>query len=326
MKKALSIISILAGLIFFSSCEKEIEFNGEAVAPKIVMNSFLTNDSTVKAHLTKSRFFLSNKTTFDYISNARVILFVNNRQHEELEHDNAGFYKGNYIPKIGEEIRLEVRVPGHTVVEGTTRIPQKSNILSVDTTLVLRFSDTLRVEFGVIAGIVRFYDCNITIRIRDNENEKNYYRMVAKRKLVVSEFDWSDESFMSFRLEGLDTQGTSLPDLLGSNDRNSDEHLFTDEFFNGREFLLRFKTDFSTIEMLPGFEDYKPSYMNITDEVKINLQTIPQETYLYMLTRRSAGGVLDGVFAEPIQIFNNIRNGLGIVAAQTNNVVSLKFN
>ncbi len=326
MKKLITIISLLAGLILFNSCEEEIDFNGEVVEPKIVVNSFLTNDSVVKAHISKSRFFLSNKQTFDIINNAQVIVFVNNQQQEILAHDSAGLYIGSYIPKEGEEIRLEVNVPGYEKVEGTTHVQYKSNIIAVDTTLTLQFVDTIWASYQEeAAGYSRYYSCDVTIRIRDNENEKNFYRMVAKRKYVYSEFDITYEYFFSFKLEGFDVQGSSLPNLFGGNDFSRDEHLFTDDLFNGREFLLKFRTDFSTLEMLPGYEDYKPSYRNSTDELKINLQTIPQDTYLYLASRRSAGGILDGLFAEPVQIFNNIRNGIGIVAAQTNHEISLKF-
>lgn len=326
MKKLITIISLLAGLILFNSCEEEIDFNGEVVEPKIVVNSFLTNDSVVKAHISKSRFFLSNKQTFDIINNAQVVVFVNNQQQEILTHDSAGLYIGSYIPKEGEEIRLEVSVPGYEKVEGTTQIQQKSNIIAVDTTLTLQFVDTIWAKYQEeAAGYSRYYSCDVTIRIRDNVNEKNFYRMVAKRKHVYFEFDITYEYFFSFKLEGFDVQGSSLPDLFGESDFGRDEHLFSDDLFNGREFLLKFRTDFGTLEMLPGYEDLKPSYRNSTDEIKINLQTIPQDTYLYLASRRSAGGILDGFFAEPVQIFNNIRNGIGIVAAQTNNEISLKF-
>jgi hypothetical protein len=326
MKKYFQYIILFLTFGTLISCEKEIEFNGEIVEPLVVVNSFLSTDSVVKAHLSKSKFFLSNKSFFDSITNATVSIYVNGALKENLAHQQYGLYQGTYIPKPGDSVRMVVKVPQYDGdVVSSTLIQNKSNILSVDTTLTFKFSDSIYYEKAVV-GHVYYYDCDVRMRIRDNGNETNFYRLVAKRQQlsIPGYYGWDQGYFISFKLEGFENQSGNLIDFLEDSDSWLDEHLIPDDFFNGKELLLKFRTDFTAIRLKPGFEHLSSDFQG-NESLKINLQTISKDLYLYLKSRRAAQNVADGFFAEPVQIFNNIRNGLGILGAQTNNEYLLEL-
>ena len=326
MKIFLKYIILLSAFGFLISCEKEIEFNGDIVKPLVVVNSFLTTDSVVKAHLSKSKFFLSNKSFFDSITNATVSIFVNGTLKENLMHQKFGLYQGTYIPKTGDSIRLVVKVPQYDGdVVSSTRIQNKSNILSVDTTLTFQFKDSIYYDKEV-AGHIYYYYCDIKMRIRDNASETNFYRLVAKKQqLSIPGYPvWNQGYFISFKLEGFENQSGNLIDFLEDSESWQDEHLIPDELFNGKELMLKFRTDFATIKLKPGYEHL--SFLKEGNEsLRINLQTISKDLYFYLKSKRAAQNIADGFFAEPVQIFNNIRNGLGILGAQTNNEYLLEL-
>lgn len=324
MKNIIALTLLILLSLTFYSCEKEIIFKGETVEPEIVLNSYLTTDSVVSCLLTKSRFFLSNQSGFDSISNADVSVYVNDAFKEKLNYVISGYYRGTYIPKAGDKIKLLVVVPeSEKQVEGTAFIPQPSNILSVDTTLFINFIDTIYQDKGVIAGFHFSKNCDIKLKINDQGDVDNYYRLVAKRR-AKNYWDESQEYydyFVSFKLEGMDTQSGNLFDLFEGGENYSDEHLLTDELFNGKEFVFRFLIDYSYDYVKPEYEELFNLQNN--EEIVLNLQTITKDMYLYLKSKQAADNIADGLFAEPVQIYNNITNGIGILGSQTNNEYKL---
>ena len=68
---------LLISAILLASCEKEIEFNGEQVDPKLVINSIVEPGQPVKAYISKSIFFLDNDSNMQVPDDVVATLFVN---------------------------------------------------------------------------------------------------------------------------------------------------------------------------------------------------------------------------------------------------------
>lgn len=328
MKTIQHILIILISIHLLASCEKEIAFNGDTVEPMIVMNSFITPDSLIYTHLSKSKFFLSNKRGFDYINNADVSLYINQVFKEKLSFTSDGMYISTTKPKTGETIKIVIKADGFDDAESIAIIPSEAEILSTDTTMVARQSypymngtDTMAIDQGG--------EINFRIRIKDPGDEQNYFRLVAKKRIETpnGEETYVQEFFMSFALEGFEGSTGGLIGIVDGSENYNDQHLITDELFNGKEFVLRFKTDYSIFTVMPGYEDYFGHYpeSNAAQHIIINLQTISKDMYLYLKSKESAEGVFDGVFTEPVQIYNNISNGIGILGSYTNNQHAFKI-
>ena len=60
MKTNILTLITVATAILLTSCEKEIEFNGEHSDPKLVINSVVEPGQPVSAAISKSFFFLDN--------------------------------------------------------------------------------------------------------------------------------------------------------------------------------------------------------------------------------------------------------------------------
>ena len=328
MKTLQYILIAFISVSILISCEKEIEFNGDTVEPMIVVNSFISPDSLIYAHLTKSKFFLSNKNGFDFINNADVSLYINQVFKEKLTLSSDGMYMSATKPNYGDTIRLQVKSTGFDDVESTAIIPVQSVILALDTTMIAR--NTYAYTNGTdTMAIDQNGDLNFRVRIKDPAGEQNYYRLLAKRRSEwQSDGDtFVQEYFISFVLEGFEGPTGGFLGIIDGENNSKSQHLITDELFDGKEFVLRFKTDYSFLTVRPGFEDFFGFYNknNISEHIVINLQTISKDMYLYLLSRESAERVLDGVFTEPVQIYNNIRNGIGILGSYTNNKHSFKL-
>lgn len=332
MKKLHNIlIAILSSLILYS-CEKEIEFNGEQTEPMIVVNSFVTPDSLIYAQISKSKFFLSNKTGFDYINNAEVSLYINNTFKEKLTFTTNGFYISNLKPAIGDTIQLLVKATGLDDVESASVVPDQAVILSADTTFKIIHTD-LQMDGEDTIGYYQVGEFNFRIKLKDKSNRQNYYRLTLKKHAVIDAgggFTYEDEVYMPFILEGFENtnNGGGLFDIFGGMIVDSkNQQLITDDLFNGKEFVLKFTANTYKRVVKPGYEDkiYYGSDNVVSEEYTINLQEISKDMYLYLKSKEMAEGILDGFFAEPVQIYNNINNGIGILGSYTNNRITFKL-
>ena len=327
MKTKIKTIFFTLSLLLFVSCEKEIEFNGEISEPMIVLNSYISPDSTIYAHLTKSKFFLSNMQGFDFVNNAEVSVYVNRTFREKLNFTKDGMYRGSFKPIAGDTVRLLVKVNGNDDVESTAIVQPRSNILATDVKMVEKYRDEYTID-GEVSAYYLSGNCEFNVKIRDNANEQNYYRLVAKKRnqSVYNNDTITYEYFISCSLEGFDSQSGDLLGLFDDGENRNTQHLITDEMFNGKEFVLKFATDYAYLEVVPGYEEYY-NYKNsgATESVIINLQAITKDMYLYLKSKESAEGILAGFFTEPVQIYNNITNGIGIFGAYTNNEFTYKM-
>lgn len=328
MKTSNILIIILLTAVMLNSCIEEIEFDGEIADPLVVLNSFVTSDSLISVHLTKSKFFLSNQKNFDYINNAEVEVFVNRSFKEKLQYKQQGLYVGTYLPKSGDTIRLAVTTPNMNFVESTTIIPKASVILSVDTTMILKDMYEMYIDKDQSAKVY-YYDCEFQVKFRDDGDSNNYYRFVVVKHQEVfhkGEITYEQRFYMYFELKGTYNQtGNNLVNLFDDGGFQSEQHLFTDELFNGKEFTLKFKDNFGVTEIPPGYEDAFYSDYIVRESLQINLQSISREMYLYLQSKKAAEDTFGNFFSEPVQIYNNITNGIGIFGAFTNNVFEYKL-
>ena len=76
MKKLILFLSAIP-LLLFTNCTKEIEFDAQDIAPRIVVNSLFTNDSLWAANISRSVGVLES-TSYTSINDANVSIFDGN--------------------------------------------------------------------------------------------------------------------------------------------------------------------------------------------------------------------------------------------------------
>jgi len=322
MKNIIFPLLALAMLVL-ASCEKEIEFNGEITKPLVTVNSYLIPDSTVRVIVSKSRFFLDSKNYFERIENATMNIVVNDGYTETLKL-SAGTYVGNYKPQPGDSVALLIKVPGEDEVRSSAVVPMPSNIISIDT-LSRKEIERYPAEMyndSVISWMTH-YELEMGLRIKDPAQQKNFYRLSILFNEEYTNFDFSNRYYLYFNLQGVtnETSGGSLLGLIGEENQKA-FHLFSDDVFDGKDVIILFKVNEYKMERKPGSEDPTPSQISYI----INLQSLNRATYLYLKSKDASGDVVSDFFTEPVQIYTNISNGIGIFGAITNNTKILYMN
>lgn len=318
---------ILALSVFtpaFWSCENALEFNGEQMAPLLVMNSLISPDSVFTVQLTKSKFFLKDDSSFDPVNNASVELFVNDTLFETLAFSTNGNYTSNYIPKAGDKVRLSAQHSDINAVSAVTDIVKPAEISSIDTaTLITDISPILSYGYGGYYGEVIESDTigysytkkmNIIINIDDDADQKNFYRVSLRIKQYFDDGRISEGQFF-YESEDMVFGSSDESGLFGEGYSRSQYNEFSDELFNGKKYPFKISTNFSsfiyTDEKKPDNDGGVTSPKVVRNELIIQVHSISESFYKYLKTMNTNSNAL-GFFSEPVQIYSNVKGGIGI--------------
>lgn len=332
MKSKVFIYTALMFVLIFSSCIKTIDFNGNVPTPQLVMNCIALPDSIIKVNLTRSKFFLSNKPGFTTVDNAIVIATINDTLKANLTSTGDGNYEVNYKPKPNDKIRIDASAPTLESVWAEVTIVPKVTIISIDTTWVKTKDDNnysysiYNLTGDTIIGNVYNIDLKIRIKFQDNATEQNYYRLNAfsgqgyyneyKSNYSYSNYYWIDYDDVVF---GNSSEQGSIIDIGSGTYGNN---YFTDELINGKEYSLSIKTVIMKSVYFPG--KAPKGDIKTKSELRIDLQHLSKSFYLYQKTK-NASTTSDPILSEPVQIFSNVKSGMGILASYTSSIVTISL-
>ncbi|MFT3753752.1 MAG: DUF4249 domain-containing protein [Paludibacter sp.] len=329
----ISFIILLASTIVFHSCENEINFSGEVTKPMLVINSFITPDSVIKVHVSKSKFFLEDNSTFETIDNANVYVWVNGAKIEKLTSTSNGYYIASFKPQIGDIVKITAANTEFNEVSTSTEIVQPNPIISVDT-LNHQFKEYPMVQYSSYNGNPTTIDTigfnkvesfGLKVKFKDPSTASDYYRLDAK--------------VINYHVDGSITVSDGVinyNDVVfgGNNNSNPLEmtsynyyHEFSDELFNGKEYNLSFIFNSNTTVYKPEYQD---SYheINIETPVKqellIELQSISKSYFLYLRSRSANMSAVE-FFSEPVQIYSNVSGGIGILGSYSSSFYKINL-
>ena len=324
-------IVILAGLVIGAqSCESTIDFKGEIAEPKIVLYSILQPDSLVTVNIAKSYPVTDYKYEPGQITDAVVRLFCNNEFTELLQYvpppvssENIGGAKlSMYIsqtitPVHGNTYRIEVEIPGFKTVFGETALPGLVPVISVDTSIY---------EKDYSWGNMPWVNMIAHIRFADPEIDKNYYML----QMGETFGDYAGNPYTPYspssgiRVISQECYFDKTDEPLLSPDRGEDQlgmytynsfNIFTDELISGKSYELKVKVDFT----MPDTNYFEFIHF------QVQMQSISKDLYLYLESYSAYLQTNDQFFSEPVMIYSNVKNGLGVVGAKVTSVKTARI-
>ncbi len=302
--------------LMLGSCETIVDVDIPNEPPRLVANAFLQADSAVVVELTQSQSILTN-ADLKSVAGATVTLRGEAQPVATLEESTTpGVYFSTFTPAVGSTYTLRVSKDGFEPVEATTFIapPVPIRSIAVDTSVFinryLNFEDSLITDRNVVVDEIRLI-------FDDPANEQNYYEVSVYRFVVQIQPRYDDENnfidndtvryFSPIYLRSDDPAiagGESDP-LEGSSDFFGTDLLFNDDFFNGKQYSLRFRP-----EQYGFYDDSEP-------QLYVILRTIDEAQYRYLRSVDLQYENEGNPFAEPVQVYSNVENGYGIVAGSS---------
>ena len=379
MKKIIYFTVSLFVFILFYSCDKEIEFKGEVQEPMLVMNGVVTANEKIVLRLTESQFFLNVQDYYyKFIKDADVTLFVNDEfvetfQYKErifgesnvgqapplidYEYENPGAYVAEYLPKVGDHIRIEAKHPNFNTAEASLIIPNAPIVLSADTLdrklieyPITSFRHDEENDYELITdtlGIVEMEQFKLRVQFNDPAAVRNFYRIgltVLEKPEGVGFFNEMIVPLLGIKdLEGehiwakylytvndlVFNQNTpelgSLVDEDGEVMSTNPYLIFDDALFDGESYVLNLIV-LRQIEKRYFDEWIDFDHSEPVEEVilKFTLTEMTKE-YHHYLQLVTAHKNYSPLFSEPIQILNNVKGGIGIIGGETHAEIHIQL-
>ncbi len=294
-------IIFLVLIIAIISCESVVDIDLPKEAPKIVVNSFITPDSLVKINLSKSfGIFEELDVSYEFISptnknnifieNAKIQLFDGSEVKNNFEYQGKGNYKlSDFKLDYDKEYKIVINAENYKTVSAVDKIPLPILIDSVKAT---KSSDS--------------FVNNLEIFFEDKSKIKNYYLLfiLKKRNYTIGDKIINETSVVYIYSNDL-VFNNHFP--FSDNDHKffGQEAFFSDEIFDGKHYGLKV-----------GVHNKLP--------LKIVLLSISESMYKYFKSKKAQNDSKDNPFSEPVPVFNNIENGIGIFAGYSSSVYQVK--
>lgn len=317
-------ILMLAALM--NSCEKVVDFNPGEVEPYVVVVSKPVSDSLVSVYVGYSRFFLDNRE-FNGVDNATVTItsggntavgtydprcfYYDDYYYYGMDTTFYGGYKFTVCPHPGDTMRLSASVPGHdNTVTATTVVPPQPQVEIVDYVIDTLDEDPYGSSF--------YYRLRFRINCNSNREFFKVKLFCGEMKQIQNDTVWVwDTTQMNsqyFSVSDPIVNNASIEGALDGDDGGFDgrEMFFSTERFTGgsHEFTMEFEYYNYFIEQ---------THINrLGMPVVIEVQSMSEEIYRYEITSTGYTSDLDNLFAEPVQVYCNIKGGIGIFGASTN--------
>ena len=295
MKKLILFLSAIP-LLLFTNCTKEIEFDAQDIAPRIVVNSLFTNDSIWAAHISRSVGVLET-TSYTTIDDANVNIFdANANLVTTLTHQGNGLYTSptGLTPQANQSYTIEASASGYESVNASNSIPSAVPIYQLDTVTSTNSDGETILE--------------ATITFQDPPNISNYYMLEVyvtgtwineeeqdtieiREPLQISCDDINVETVNRFNFGGFENTYLYL--------------MVKDQNFDGENYSLTFSViNYAELKDLDLFGE-------------IRLVNTSEEYFNYLKSFNMYQQTINNPFATPVQVYSNINNGMGIFAGGT---------
>ena len=280
-------IILLASIFTLLSCQKEIEFKGNAKANVLVLNGVVENDSVFRVFLERSSFFLSNEVGgANEISSGAEVKLTNLTSGEvfTMTQSTVGNrYDFPFVTTPNTRFKIEVSHPSYTSISSEMTTTSKVNLLAVDSVTVVKNQENR---------------LKITFNWNDPIGE-NYYMVRIKQDVSTPDYEYTEFLYMESTDPSIDNSNNT--DIDGSV-YAVNTYLFNDSKFNGQSKQIEFLCYYYN----PNYDPFNP----VNEEITCELITMDKATYLYY--QSASANANSDFFSEPVKVLSNIENGFGI--------------
>lgn len=302
--------SIVLSLVILCACQLSLE--PEEYTPQLVVHGLFTPDSVWSVRISKSIALEESSVANDlFLGNAVVTVTNELGRSEELEHIGRGQYRtvSNQFPQEGENYTIKVMHSELSAVQATSGAPPlNSEFVSIESVNTGTSDDSrFRMRFKVQDLPGKSYYQVTLFELIDNCNANSGEGLkdssINELAYKFLFYDSSDPAlfYSSAELdEPIDFTSSAAQDFYAA--------VFSDRLFENaeREIEITFASD--SISATQSHFMLVVSAMS-EEWIQFDRTVTIQDLYLF---------APDPIFANPAEVFSNIRGGLGIFAGYTN--------
>ncbi len=276
-------ILLLCTATCFWACETDVVVDIPSEANKPVINVLMNKDSIIYARITMSG-KLGNSSTFPEPSDAIVQLFDNDQLKETLTLRTVSgyrYYCSTTKMEAGHTYKVTASMYGMQLAEGADVVP--------DSTVI---GELKRIEVPINGIDV---DNKVILQIHDKAGERNYYRIRIFGAFVGAAWPDTTPVITKYGRPAYIKSDDPSFDLF---DEGGNEAVFMeDKLFDGRS---------------PRFV-FNLESRSRSEYLVVEVSSLTYDSYRYLKTSYLAVRKAENPLTEKVLVFNNIKNGLGIV-------------
>ncbi len=287
-------------LVLFVSCEQFLEVELPDQDQKLVINALLEPADTLKVFLTKSKSVLDSESQNDKfesvktanvtLSSAGMTLPFTYIEKPSPFGTEAYYYLPNPNLKDSESYKITAESAGFQSAQGTVVLPESVPV-----------KDISYKNLGQSSDLEAYDEVEITVKFEDPAG-KNFYQINGEY------FGISTERANFFYVGSLNPDPVNP--IYRRNDWFDSGLLFNDLLLNGKDSEMVFRVT------LPR---------NAALKVTIHLRHVSESLYLYDETASLQNQTRDDFFSQPVLVYSNVENGLGIIKARNSDTKVLEM-
>ena len=291
-----ALLILILGLVSFS-CETVVDVDIPFDRPQVTLTTVLRANEFPNVRLSFSKYALDNSNSFEPIKNAQVFLEIEGVTHElEYEEENGVYKNLDLLIQEGKQYKVIANVPDYQPVTAIETIPEVVPVKS------FTFNGEIQKDFWSI-------EQDITITFDDPIGE-NFYEIYgyANIKTTFEDQFGNEQEHISFQPLQLNPKNPTY-----QNDyRFENTILINDRLFEGQEAI---------IDMFSY-----GSFFTIEGDVEIFmvLKSVSESYYNFHTTYGLQWWNDGDPFAQPVQVFANIQNGIGIITGEASYIYQVK--
>jgi hypothetical protein len=315
------IIPILFTLIL-SSCETLVkDFDIKKPEDKITIVGFAIADSVPGFYITKN-IGLDEPEIFLPLKDAVADLYKNDEFLTNLSlNDNRWYSANDYRFEPGNKYTLKVSSNGYKSVTADFEVPERPEIVSVDTNLVSQQnyncidcgeSDYLEFEISFMNKPETEEFFSIELKQKGKCQDGGYYGDCYNGYFEIPLAMISNTPY----IETTRVYDDDYYNRNASEDANGFAFYFSDKLLQDGENLLKLKTQFLYFE----YDTAPQSWVSLV------FKKIDKEMFEYVRSKGKNFNAEGNPFVQPVSIYTNVENGLGLVSGYSQAIDSIDIS
>lgn len=286
----------LFAFIFLLACETVVDLDIPFDRPKVTVSSSLVASESPEVRLTFSKHILDNNYNYAPIANATVRMIHNGNTYI-LEFDpEIGKYGNDAITiEAASLYQLIVEVPGYDAITVTETVPVSVPIQSFEINGIVELEWNTREDISLVF---------------DDPIGENFYEIYA---FNIQKYRYTNQSGEIVEYVNRQPIYLTAKNPVYQQEYGGFTILFNDRLFDGNTFEMEMFASGSPFTYDPGSGGVD---LDVEVESYVVLKSVSRSYYLYQTTFNLQNWNDGDPFAQPVQVFTNIPNGLGIYSAQ----------
>lgn len=301
-------ITILSCSALLSSCEKQINVKTPAFQPTLTVYSHTAMDTFITAQIGRSVDVKKYNGSQDLaIRNASLSLYKDGQLLQVMHYnDTAQCYTSTVLPAPGSNYKIVASAQDYTTIEGECTTP---SIVPINDVII-----TPNVRINKDGNTLDQVDINFT----DPASANDYYiiSLISGADVLYGQQDNGSFTCVSTNDPSVDEYNADI--FSSDNCLPSNDIVVQDGYFNGNTKRLTLFVQSGSLAPYIGIA-------NDTGYAEVKMYHVTEAYIKYKKTSQYASDNRGNPFAEPTNVYNNIKNGYGIFSTASFSTKVIKY-